>query len=154
MLTSTNVTIENNWFDKPWPDGSSAIQFSEPDSGGTYANVMIRNNSFGGTLMVKDEVAYPNLRVIANVGTSYGGHCGSGRRRTTSGPEAAAAEPIGGPIQAFGIRRGFDFHLKPGAAAINRGHPSSFPRVDIDGQRRPFGRRSDAGADEARIRGG
>jgi hypothetical protein len=43
---------------------------------------------------------------------------------------------------------GFDFHLAPGAAAINRGHPTAFPPIDIDGQARPLGGRSDAGADE------
>ena len=41
-----------------------------------------------------------------------------------------------------------DLHLRPGAAAIGRGDPRSFPPRDIDGQRRPQARRPDAGADE------
>jgi hypothetical protein len=33
--------------------------------------------------------------------------------------------------------------------AINRGNPKSYPQRDIDGQRRPIGKRPDAGADES-----
>ena len=151
VLETTNTTIENTWFDKPWPDGSTAIQFSEPDSGGTFGNVLIRNNSFAGTLLLKPAVTYRGARVESNVGNRYagpcsgevdvahnvweGGRCGRTDRRAPSG---------------FRAPHRFDFHLKPGAAAIDRGHPSSFPRTDIDGQRRPRGGRPDAGADEAR----
>lgn len=149
VLASKNIVIENTWFDVPWPDGSSAIQFSEPDSGGKYSNVLIRNNSFMGSLTVKPEVGYENFRVIANIGPKFGscakgvaasynvwrsGGCGGTDRRADPG---------------FRNRARFDFHLARASAAINRGHPSSFPSRDIDGQRRPIGRRSDAGADES-----
>ena len=153
VLETTNTTIENTWFDKPWPDGSSAIQFSEPDSGGTFNNVLIRNNSFAGTLTLKPEIDYPNLRVIANAGLRYGGVCGRGMvaaynvwRSGGCGGTDRQADP------RFKDERGFDFHLLAGSPAINRGHPKSFPRLDIDGQKRPSGRRSDAGADEYRRR--
>lgn len=152
VLETTNTTIENTWFDKPWPDGSSAIQFSEPDSGGTFRNVLIRNNSFAGTLTMKPEIDYPNLRVIANAGSRYGGPCGNGVvshnvwRSGGCGGTDRRADP------RFRDERGFDFHLAAGSPAINRGHPTNFPRVDIDGQKRPHGRRSDAGADETRPR--
>jgi hypothetical protein len=44
-----------------------------------------------------------------------------------------------------------NLHLKARrAAAVNFGNPKSHPKVDIDGQRRPKGRRPDAGADELR----
>jgi hypothetical protein len=152
VLETTNTTIENTWFDKPWPDGTSAIQFSEPDSGGTFHNVLIRNNSFAGNLTLKPDIDYPNLRVVANAGSKYGGPCGNGVtafnvwRSGACGGTDRRADP------RFRNERGFDFHLAPGSPAINRGHPTSFPRVDIDGQRRPSGRRSDAGADEHRPR--
>ena len=42
-----------------------------------------------------------------------------------------------------------DLRLSRRAAAIDHGDPRSFPRVDIEGQRRPKGRAPDAGADEA-----
>jgi hypothetical protein len=152
VLESTNVTIENTWFDKPWPDGTSAIQFSEPDSGGQYNNVLIRNNSFAGTLTLKPDVGYRNLRVIANVGSRYGGPCSGGVasynvwRSGACGGTDRSADP------KFRNERGFDFHLAPGSPAINRGHPREYPRVDIDGQKRPAGKRADAGADEFRRR--
>jgi hypothetical protein len=152
VLETTNTTIENTWFDQPWPDGTSAIQFSEPDSGGTFRNVLIRNNSFAGNLTLKPEISYPNLAVIANAGSKYGGPCDKGIasynvwRTGGCGGTDRRADP------KFVNERGFDFHLAPGSPAINRGHPKSFPRIDIDGQRRPAGGRSDAGADEFRRR--
>ncbi len=152
VLETTNTTIENTWFDKPWPKGTSAIQFSEPDGGGTFNNVLIRNNSFAGGLTLKPEIDYPNLRVVANAGSKYGGPCGKNIasynvwRTGGCGGTDRSADP------KFVNERGFDFHLAPGSPAINRGHPTNFPRVDIDGQRRPFGGRADAGADEARRR--
>lgn len=153
VLSSRDIVLENNWFDVPWPDGSSAIQFSEPASGGTYSNVLIRNNSFAGSLTVKPDVGYQNVRVVANAGTKYGGSCGGG---VTSSYNVWRSGGCGGTDRRAdpGFRNAarFDFHLARGSAAVNRGHPSSFPRRDIDGQRRPIGHRADAGADEAAFR--
>ena len=42
----------------------------------------------------------------------------------------------------------FDFHLWPDAPAIDHGHATDHPATDIDGERRPNGGASDAGADE------
>ena len=150
VLRSDNMLFENNWFDKPWPDGSSAIQFSEPDSGGTYANVTIRNNSFNGTLLLKSEVGWENLRVHSNVGTRYGGFC-DGRVTSAynvwSGTSGCSATDLRAAT-GFVNQSGFDFHLAPGSPAIDSGHPTDFPGVDIDGEARPKGGRADAGADE------
>jgi hypothetical protein len=149
VLTSTNVTIENNWFDDPEPTGMSAIQFSEPDGGGTYENVLIRHNSFMGKLTMKPDVGYRNAVVVANAGNRYGGPCGDSDVRTAFNVWADGgcrgdkrAQP------GFRNASAFDFHLAAGAAAINAGDPKSFPTRDIDGQRRPRGGRPDAGADE------
>jgi hypothetical protein len=150
VLETTNTTIENSWFDKPWPDGTSAIQFSEPDSGGTFNNVLVRNNSFAGTLTIKPSIEFRNLRVISNAGSRYGGPCGGGVASHNVWRSGACRGVDRQADPRFKNERGFDFHLAPGSPAINRGHPTSFPRMDIDGQRRPMGRRADAGADEAR----
>jgi hypothetical protein len=152
VLTSTNVTIENNWFDHPWPEGSTAIQFSLPAGGGTFTNLLIRNNSFAGTLILKPDVTYRNARVFSNVGNRYGGPCDEDEVQVAYNiwADGGCGRTNRQAASNFRAPERFDFHLKPGAAAINRGHPSNFPRTDIDGQRRPRGRRPDAGADEAR----
>jgi hypothetical protein len=147
-----NITLENNWFDAPYPDGTTSVALSFPDGGATYENVLIRNNSFGGTLLLfPDEVRYVNSRVIANVGPNYGGACGAEGlvsaynvwgNRTCSRTDVRA-------LPGYRSAVAFDFHLKPGSAAIDRGSMTSYPAVDIDGQKRPQGRRADAGADEA-----
>ena len=61
--------------------------------------------------------------------------CGSTDRRAPSGFRDPAR---------------LDLRLRAGAAAIDRGDPKSFPLVDIELQRRPWGRAPDAGADETR----
>jgi len=61
----------------------------------------------------------------------------------------ASGNACGGRRAATGFRSPpRDLHLRVGAAAVNYGNPNSHPRLDIDGQRRPHGRRPDAGADE------
>jgi hypothetical protein len=147
-----DITLENNWFDVPFPDGTSAIQFSSP-GGGTYTNVLIRNNSFAGKLTIKPDNTYRNFRVIANVGTSYGGPCGRG---VTTGFNVWARGACRGDRSArpgYRDQAEFDFHLAPGSAAIGFGHPTSFPARDIDGHKRPQGGRADAGADEMQLAG-
>ncbi len=47
-------------------------------------------------------------------------------------------------------RKRLDLHLTGRSAAVDRGNRSSFPRVDVDGNRRPRGAAPDAGADELR----
>jgi hypothetical protein len=152
VLRTTNTTIENSWFDKPWPDGSSAIQFSEPDGGGTFVNVLVRNNSFAGTLTIKPSIEFRNLRVVANAGSRYGGPCSGGATSHNVWRSGACRGTDRSADPRFVNESGFDFHLAPGSPAIDRGNPKSYPRVDIDGQRRPSGRRPDAGADEFRRR--
>jgi hypothetical protein len=149
VLRSTNVLIENSWFDEPWPDGSSAIQFSEPESGGTYENVTIRNNSWNATLMLKPEVSYVNAKVIANVGTRFGGSCADivSAYNIFSGTSPCTSTDLQAS-PGFVNQEQFDFHLAPGSPAIDRGDPSDFPFGDIDGNARPMGGRADAGADE------
>jgi hypothetical protein len=65
----------------------------------------------------------------------------------TSGRRCGSHDKIGRP----GFQRGGvgDFHLIRCPPAVGRADPVDAPAVDIDGQPRPIGRRSDAGADEA-----
>jgi hypothetical protein len=143
----SNITLENNWFDVPYPDGTSAIQFS-PD-GDTFTNVLIRNNSFAGTLTLKPGVNYVNTRVIGNVGTR--GPClGSvtSAYNVWSGTDPCSSTDRRAPT-GYVNQSGFDFHLTSSAAAIDSAHPTDHPSTDIDGETRPSGNAPDAGADEA-----
>jgi hypothetical protein len=151
-INISNLTLENNWFDDPYPDGYYTVLFSDP-SNAAYTNVLIRNNSFNGSLLPVNSngVKFTNFRIIGNVGTSIGRSCGvAGVTRSYNvwAKSSACNSTEKRAPTGFVNAAGFDLHLRRGAAAINRGDPGSFPRRDIDGQRRPVGKRPDAGADE------
>jgi hypothetical protein len=145
-----DILIENNWFDVPAPDGFYAVSFSTPSGGATFENVLIRNNSFASTLLLKPGIRYENFRVFSNVGSALSG-CGAGPLVDYNvwGRARCGANDRRAP-SGFRNARAFDFHLVRDAAAVNAGHPRSYPRRDMDGHKRPRGGRPDAGADEVR----
>jgi hypothetical protein len=151
VLTYTNMVFENNWFAKPEPTGSATVSLSLPDGGSTMRNVTFRNNSFNGSIIVKPEIDYTNVRFVGNIGTRIGSGCDesgvSVAHNVWSGEDKCGATDVHAPT-GYVNAAGFDYHLVPGAAAINRGSPTDFPAHDIDGHRRPLGGRADAGADE------
>ncbi len=149
--TPTNVTIENNFLDC-CGQGYFSIYLGD-QHGERWANFLVRNNSTNKAIGIgPDNRTVAALRFFGNIGPSFqgcgragvrvnynvwyqGSRCGANDRRAPSGFVDPQAQ---------------NFHLRAGAAAIGRGNPSSFPARDIDGQRRPFGRAPDAGADEWR----
>jgi hypothetical protein len=145
-----NVLVENNFFAEPTQGGHYAVEFSASDRL-PIVNVLLRNNSAAATMWVDDCCRLQNVRMVANVGHRLSYHCYDGvlfsynvwdRARCGATDRRAA---LGFRNPATG-----DLHLVPNAFAINHGDPKNHPRVDIDGQRRPTGRRPDAGADEVR----
>jgi hypothetical protein len=151
VLSYTNMLFENNWFARPDPTPVAAISLSLPDGGSAITNATFRNNSFNSSLIVKPEIDYTNVRFVANIGTRIGWGCDE--PGVTLEYNVWSDEDDCGPtdIQAptgYVNAAGFDYHLVPGAAAINRGSPFEFPAFDIDGQARPMGGRADAGSDE------
>jgi hypothetical protein len=151
VLTYTNMVFENNWFAQPQPTPVAAVSLSLPDSGSTMTNVTFRNNSFNASIIVKPEINYRNVRFVANIGTRIGWGCDEAgvtlEHNVWSREDECGSTDIRAPT-GYVNENGFDYHLVPGAAAINRGSPSDFPTHDIDGHRRPLGGRADAGADE------
>lgn len=150
-----NWLVENNWFDKPHPDGVFAISFGCPSSGASFSNVTVRNNSFNAPLILRTDLGcidFDDFAVIANVGPELDGDdCDT--PGVTRSHNVWAGQPVCGPDERrapLGYRDpgDFDFHLRPDAAAIGNGHPTEHPTTDIDGDPRPQGNAPDAGADE------
>jgi hypothetical protein len=141
-----NVTIENNFFSVAGDGGFYTVQAN------AYANLLFRNNSFAQPLKIFTGEGHGpnvNVRVVANVGPYEAWACEPKviyRHNVWNGATCDATDlnaPSGFVDPAAG-----NFHLKPGAAAIDRGDPRSRPTADIDGDRRPLGKAGDAGADE------
>ncbi len=151
VLSYTNMVFENNWLAKPAPTGSAAISLSLPDGGSKMTNITFRNNSFNASLIVKPEIDYSNVLFVGNIGTTIGTGCNEAgvtvAYNVWSNDSSCGPTDIHAPT-GYVDAANFDYHLVPGAAAINRGSPTDFPAHDIDRQARPMGGRADAGADE------
>jgi hypothetical protein len=135
-----NVLLQNNFFDCCY-SGYYSLGFGDVEG-----PMRIRFNSFtlgvgwlGGA--VRGLVFDSN--VISNNNSA---NCS---RATWRYNVVANGSACGGRRAGTGFRSPpRDLHLRAGAAAVNYGNPRNPPRFDIDGQRRPHGRRADAGADE------
>jgi hypothetical protein len=145
-----NVLLENNFF---YPSGNYyAIQ------SGDYTNLDFRYNSISGPVLVGggwgDGTPVEFVGNVMRLGDCKAPHNGPGRvapfvfRYNVIDGGTCGATDVNAPSGFVDAHN--NLHLRPGAAAINRGDPRSYPRRDIDGQRRPKGGRPDAGADEAR----
>ncbi len=145
-----NILVENNFF---YRSGNTyAIQ------SGDYANLDFRYNSIVGPILIGG--GWGDGTPVELVGNIMGfGYCQA--PRTGGGPVAPFVYSYnvlqGGKCHATDqnapggfVDRNNNLRLRPGAAAINSGNPKSYPRRDIDGQKRPKGGRPDVGADEAR----
>ena len=143
----TNITVENNFFGA----SNGYFSFDINTTTASLSNVLIRNNSSPQQMYLGNALPIlSNVRVVANVAPIIPSNC-EGRiiysRNVWQGGTCGATDLNA----AAGFRNAAanDLHLVAGAAAIDRGDPSSYPATDIDGQARPQGARPDAGADEA-----
>jgi hypothetical protein len=144
------ITIENNFFDRTGSHSSAlskgyyALYFNEVIN--TLADLVVRYNSFYDPISFSSQT-FSNARVVANVGPQTA--CGSGitfrynvwTSKTCSATDKQAASGFVDPAN-------YDFHLAATSPALLAGDPTEFPSVDIDGNFRPTGTRSDAGADQ------
>jgi hypothetical protein len=145
-----NVLVENNFF---YRSGNTyAIQAND------YAGLRFRYNSIVGPIVVFG--GHGDGTPVQLVGNVMG-FAGCRAQQDQPGPVAplrfrhnvlaggrCGAGDVDAPSSFLNARN--DLHLRARAAAIDRGDPSAFPSRDIDGDRRPRGRRPDAGADETR----
>lgn len=143
-----NILIENNFFGES--DGYFSLDFNTNST--SLTNVLVRNNSSSQEMSLGNGIGrLENVRVIANVAPYHRYSCD--RRivyayNVWQGTRCGATD-VNAPA-GFRNSAALDFHLVHGARAIGHGNPNSHPKRDIDGQRRPQGRRFDAGADERR----
>jgi chitodextrinase len=151
-----NVLIENNFFAET-QDGFYSIYIADTP-GSTYSNMMIRYNSALQEFATDvQDMPAGSISFIANVEPDMSDFkCGYSASATwdynvyydagatACGPHDVVSTTGSGFVDPSTL----DLHLVPGAAAIDRGDPSSYPATDIDGDHRPLGPAPDAGADE------
>jgi hypothetical protein len=148
-----NILIENNFLDEAMDHSGGPTYYSLNMRECT--NCTIRYNSWlQEPRMPTGEVSLNN-RFVANLGPLSQRNCL--RRGVTYSYnvwKGGKCGPTDRSVANLGFvnptRGNFNLHLRPNSPAINHGARSGFPRRDIDGQRRPHGTRSDAGADERR----
>lgn len=147
---TTHVVIENNFFDRPTAGGFYAVDI-DPQDDQPLVDFLVRNNSTLATIYVNTESGVEDVRIIGNVGVRQQYHCYPGVVFAHNIWDNAKCGPTDRKAPSgFRNPAKFDLHLKVGAAAIGRGDKTDHPATDIDGQKRPLGKRTDAGADEVR----
>jgi len=147
--TPTNILIENNFLDC-CGGGFYSIRMSDTH-GESWRDVVVRNNSSNKALNVAPGVPYSNVKFISNIAPMLDGAPKAGVTVDYNIWYAGSAIGPNDRVAPHGFRDAAnrDFHLVPGAAAIDAGSPADHPSNDIDGQPRPLGAAPDAGADEA-----
>jgi hypothetical protein len=151
---ATNIMIENNFFDRSTAFGDPdkcctyySVRFTD---GMPYENATLRYNSALQTFSLGDGPK-KNVSVVANVAPLPAFGCDAAVRYAYNVWDKAKCSKTDKKAGArFLLPASLDLHLQTKSAAVNAGSPKEFPRTDIDGQKRPKGKRPDAGADEKR----
>ena len=143
-----NVLLENNFFEC-CHSGYYSVQLGG-DHGEQWSDFELRNNTSNTSFSVESELTGP-VRFIGNLAPGVAGPCRAQITMDwnvwTHGPRCGKHDRI---ARARFERTGSgDLHLVGCPAAVGRADPEDSPSIDIDGERRPIGRRPDAGADEA-----
>jgi len=159
-IESDHILIENSFFDQATDatasDGEAFYSLRIPNG----TNVTLRNNSWLDQPLLSSPAQYykANYRLVGNVGPFGSSFCE--RRYTSYSHNVFSRTTCGGRAsKVVGNNFGFvdprvggtvNLHLRPRSPAIGAGDSNDHPARDIDGQRRPRGLRTDAGADERR----
>jgi hypothetical protein len=145
-----NITVENNYFDVPVNGYYAALFASYPD---VWENVRIAYNSALSTLGFDRRPQLVNVQMIGNIGPNAPSGCSTAIMYAYNVWDGArcSATDLNAP-SGFVDPASLDLRLRKGAGAIGHGDPAYYPHVDVDGRKRPFGKRVDAGASESPYR--
>jgi hypothetical protein len=168
------VTIENNVFEHStmeergsWHHYGLLFGGQLREGGAPLKDLKVRYNTFEQAVGLDSGFrASGSSEWVGNVGGGWDCIPGMrfrhnvGERCSATDRKVAVASSCGRPAcgsprtasQGWVDPAKHNFRLKAGAPAVNAGDPADFPRVDKDGNRRPAGRRPDAGAYEYRGR--
>jgi len=163
LPANRNVTLENNWFGKPFEDASlSASRGDGIDIDNPIPNLVIRNNSFApgvGPQFSLDDYGGSGTVVANNLMTNLYQSCRPGITFThnvvVARPDSGAPRRCGSSdlnVLGFGYvdAEDFDLHIAAGSPGIRHGDLGYCPKRDIDGgSREPLGG-CDVGADQLR----
>jgi hypothetical protein len=147
QLPPRDVLLESNVFENTYQWNGQEAPCSMMIGGVRIENLTFRNNTYETPLCFSN-TQHANTRFVGNLGAI--GSCASGvtyvnnvwRTRTCSSSDRQASGLMGDFVNP----NGHDWHLKDGAAAIDKASPTEYPPTDRDGK----GRRGapDAGAHE------
>jgi hypothetical protein len=146
----SNVLLENNVFEAPkQPNGQDAPYALNISNWLTRMDgYVIRNNAFGADITIQP-TSISNSRIVNNIGPIAS--CESGvvysHNIFTSRKCSSSDRPLSSVMSQFVNPAAHDWHLKPGAAAIDFADPTDSPTTDRDGFARDVGP-PDAGAYE------
>jgi endonuclease YncB( thermonuclease family) len=140
-----NILIENTVFEASKDVGSAPAYYTFMTGAVHFDGFVVRNNVWEQPPALQG--SYSRARMSGNIGLAS--TCQSDITYSHNvfvdhkcGPSDVSAR---GAMSQFANRRAHDWHLEPGATAINRGDPGSFPATDADGLQRPAGGAPDAG---------
>jgi hypothetical protein len=142
----TNYLIENNVFAPAADGGFYSLHFNVNAT--DFRNFVVRNNSSAQAFSFTG-VKVTNVVVTGNVAPNSAGGCVSGityRKNVWNGAKCGATD-VNAPL-GFVNAGAVNYHLAPGAAALNFATAADAPSTDHDGVGRPMGAAPDAGADE------
>ena len=142
----TDYLIENNVFAPAVDGGFYSLHFNVNAS--DFRNFVIRNNSSAQSFSFTG-VRVTNVVVTGNVAPNSAAGCVSGityRKNVWSGAKCGATDV--NAALGFVDARALNYHLVPGAPALNFATGADAPATDHDGVGRPKGAAPDAGAFE------
>ena len=160
--TSTNVLVENNLIDAPYPSGyyPLMIRWDGTPRDAPYQNIVIRFNSLGGSMNFptnRNWCVPGTCEVIGNTGPMGQFQCVSSvvyRYNVWQGAKCDQTDKNAGNLMFAGATNtrtpnAFDFHLLRGAPQIDA-VPITVPGppTDVNGNLRPLRAARDAGAEQ------